>query len=60
MELLERIYKMIEGRIEAEEAHRDTVEVDEQPIYDGKLECLHWVLEQIEELQDIEMVDELF
>ena len=60
MELLERLYKMIEEQIQSEEILRDEVEIDEQPIHDAKLECLHWLQEQIEELQDIEMVDELF
>tara|TARA_Y100000034_G_C6742289_1_gene329462 strand:+ start:292 stop:474 length:183 start_codon:yes stop_codon:yes gene_type:complete len=60
MELLERLYKMIEEQIQLEETLRDEGEIDEQFIHDAKLECLHWFQEKIEELQDIEMIDELF
>jgi len=60
MELLERLYKMIEEQIQSEETLREEAEIDEQSIHDAKLECLHWIQEKIEELQDIEMMDELF
>ncbi len=60
MELLERLYKMIEEKIQIEEALRDDTEIDEQHIHESKLECLHWIQEKIEELQDFEAFDEIF
>ena len=60
MELLERLYKMVEEKIQVEEALREDAEIDEQHIHEDKLECLHWVQEKIEELQDLDSLDEIF
>ena len=60
MELLERLYKMVEERIETEEDLREDAEIDEQSIHESKLECLHWMQEKIEELQDFDVLDEIF
>ena len=60
MELLERLYKMIEEQIETEESLRDDADDDERPVHEGKLTCLHWMQEKIEELQDVDTLDEIF